>query len=212
MSKAVALTATVGLAAAFWVFTIKSMNGMDMGVATHLGPFPSFIFLWVVMMAAMMLPGAAPAALRLAYDNGSARRVLLFVISYLTVWAIFGIPVYIMYRPHGFLAAGFIVITAGIYELTPFKRSFRMCCHEKGRSGLHFGLNCIGSSIGLMLVQFALGIMSITWMTIIALLVFVQKLLPARTVVDVPVAMAMVGLGILVIVTPSVIPGLMPSM
>lgn len=212
MSRAVALTATVGLAAAFWIYTVKYMNGMDMGVATHLGPFPSLIFLWVVMMAAMMLPGAAAAALRLARDSGSARKVLLFVISYLAVWAVFGVPVYVLYRPHGFLAAGLIVIAAGAYELTPFKRSFRMCCHEKGRSGLHFGLNCIGSSIGLMLVQFSLGIMSITWMSIIALLVFVQKLLPARTVVDVPVALAIVGFGILVIITPSFIPGLMPAM
>jgi predicted metal-binding membrane protein len=37
------------------------MNGMDMGTATQLGSFGSFIAVWVVMMAAMMLPTATPA-------------------------------------------------------------------------------------------------------------------------------------------------------
>ena len=61
---AAALTATLGLAAASWVVAVRQMNGMDMGAATTLGPFAFFIALWVSMMAAMMLPGAAPAVLR----------------------------------------------------------------------------------------------------------------------------------------------------
>ncbi|TMC98271.1 MAG: DUF2182 domain-containing protein [Chloroflexi bacterium] len=58
---AAALTATLGLAAAAWGIAAWQMRGMDMGVATRLGSFASFIAVWVVMMAAMMLPGAAPA-------------------------------------------------------------------------------------------------------------------------------------------------------
>ena len=54
---AAALTATLGLAAAFWGIAVWQMHGMDMGVATRLGSFASFIAVWVVMMAAMMLPG-----------------------------------------------------------------------------------------------------------------------------------------------------------
>ena len=79
-AAAAALTATVGLAAASWVVAVRLMNGMDMGVMTPLGSFGSFLVLWVVMMAAMMLLGAAPAALRYA---GAVRRVdavLLFVL------------------------------------------------------------------------------------------------------------------------------------
>jgi hypothetical protein len=54
-----ALTATLGLAAASWVIVVRQMSGMDMGVTTQLGSFVSFLALWVSMMAAMMLPGAA---------------------------------------------------------------------------------------------------------------------------------------------------------
>ena len=38
-----------------------------------------------------------------------------------------------------------------------------------------------------MVVLVALGIMSVTWMCLIAALVLVQKLLPARASIDVPV-------------------------
>jgi hypothetical protein len=74
-----ALTATLGLAAAAWVVAARQMNGMDMGVATRLGSFASFVTLWVSMMAAMMLPGAAPAVLRRAHASGRVRAVPLFV-------------------------------------------------------------------------------------------------------------------------------------
>jgi predicted metal-binding membrane protein len=57
-----ALTLTLGIAVASWVVAVRQMSGMDMGVATRLGSFGFFVVLWVVMMAAMMLPGAAPAA------------------------------------------------------------------------------------------------------------------------------------------------------
>jgi hypothetical protein len=58
-AMAAALTATLGLASASGVISVRQMNGMDMGVATRLGSFASFAGLWVAMMAAMMLPGAA---------------------------------------------------------------------------------------------------------------------------------------------------------
>src|SRR5712691_1634229 len=58
-ATAAALTVTLGLAAASWVAAAWLMTGMDMGPATRLGSFGFFITVWVVMMAAMMLPGAA---------------------------------------------------------------------------------------------------------------------------------------------------------
>jgi predicted metal-binding membrane protein len=63
-----------------------------------------------------------------------------------------------------------------------------------------------------MLMMVALGVMSFTWMSLIAVLVLAQKLLPARAAVDVPLALAIVGLGILIVLTPSSIPGLTPVM
>jgi predicted metal-binding membrane protein len=208
---AAALTATVGLAAASWVVSVQQMNGMDMGVATQLGSFASFVALWVSMMAAMMLPGAAPAVLRRAHAHG-VRAVPLFVGSYLAVWALVGVPVYALYRPHGSSAAGALVIAAGVYEFTRLKQHFRRRCRESVRSGFEFGLRCVGSSIGLMLMLVVLGVMSVTWMSVIAVLVLAQKLLPAKAAIDVPLALAIVGLGILIVLAPSSVPGLTPPM
>ena len=84
-AMAAALAATIGLAAASWVVAAWQMQGMDMGVATRLGSFASFIAVWVVMMAAMMLPAAAPAVLRRAQASGGVHAVPLFIGSYLAV-------------------------------------------------------------------------------------------------------------------------------
>jgi predicted metal-binding membrane protein len=107
--------------------------------------------------------------------------------------------VYALYRPHGYVAAGAVAIAAGAYELTPLKRHFRRRCRESVRSGFGFGLCCAGSSIGLMAVLVALGVMSVTWMSVIAVLVLAQKLLPPTAAVDVPLALAITGLGIWII-------------
>jgi predicted metal-binding membrane protein len=53
--------------------------------------------------------------------------------------------------------------------------------------------------------------MSIAWMVIIAVLVVAQKLVPGKAALDVPLALAIVGLGVLIIIAPTSVPGLMPS-
>src|SRR6267143_4140120 len=92
-----ALAATLGLAAAAWVVTVRRMHGMDMGVATPLGSFAFFVALWAVMMAAMMLPGLAPAVLRRARTSGAVRAVVPFIASYLVVWTLGGAIIYTLY-------------------------------------------------------------------------------------------------------------------
>jgi len=211
-TPAVALTATLGLAAASWGIAVWQMHGMDMGVATRLGSFAFFIAVWVAMMAAMMLPGAAPAVLRRAQAGGGVRAVPPFIGSYLAVWALVGVAVYALYRPHGSVAAAAVAIAAGVYELTPLKRHFRRRCRDDARSGFGFGLCCVGSSIGLMLMLVALGVMSVIWMSVIAVLALGQKLLPAKAAVDVPLALAIVGLGVWIIIAPWSVPGLTPPM
>ncbi|MDQ3914730.1 MAG: DUF2182 domain-containing protein [Actinomycetota bacterium] len=211
-ATAAALAATLGLAAATWVLAVRQMNGMDMGAATKLGSFEFFIALWVSMMAAMMLPGATPAVLRRARASGRVRAVLVFVGSYLAVWTLVGVVVYALYRPHGSFAAGAVAIAAGAYELTPLKRRCRRRCRQSVHSGFQFGRYCVGSSIGLMLMLVALGVMSVIWMSVIAVLVLAQKLLPSKAAVDVPLALAIVGLGILIVLAPSSVPGLTPPM
>ncbi|MDR2983234.1 MAG: DUF2182 domain-containing protein [Nocardiopsaceae bacterium] len=209
---AIALSFTLGLAAACWVVAVRQMTGMDMGVATSLGSFAFFAAVWVPMMAAMMLPGAVPAVLRRAHISGRPAAVPVFVGSYLAVWTLVGLAVYALYRPHGAVAAGAFVIAAGVYELTPVKRHFRRLCREKAGPGWDFGLCCIGSSIGLMVVLVVLGVMSIIWMAAIAVIVVAQKLLPAKPLIDVPLALVVIGFGIWILVAPMSVPGLMPSM
>jgi predicted metal-binding membrane protein len=210
-AAAVTLTATLGLAAVAWVVSVRQMQGMDMGPATPLGSFASFIPLWAWMMAAMMLPGAAPAVLRRAQARG-VRAVPPFLASYLAIWALIGVVVYAAYRPHGYVAAGAVTIAAGLYELTPLKRHFQRRCREGARPGWEYGLCCAGLSIGLMAMLVALGVMSVAWMTVIAVVVTAQKLLPPRAALDVPLALAIAGLGSWILIAPASVPGLMPAM
>jgi predicted metal-binding membrane protein len=211
-ATAAALAATLGLAGASWVVAVRQMTGMDMGAATELGSFASFVVLWVTMMAAMMLPGAAPAVSRRARAGDHVRAVPLFVGSYLAVWSLVGVVVYALYRPHGSFATGAIAIAAGLHEFTPLKQHCRRRCRESVRSGFQFGRYCVGSSIGLMLMLVALGVMSVTWMSVVAVLILAQKLQPPKPAIDVPLAVAVIGLGILIVVAPTSVPGLTPSM
>src|SRR5262245_12192619 len=201
------LTSTLVIAAAAWVVSIQQMQGMDMGVATDLGSFRFFVAVWVSMMAAMMLPGALPALARRARTARSVLALPQFAGSYLAVWTVVGLAAYALDRPHGAVVAGALTVAAGLYELTPLKRACRGRCRENVRSGSQFGLYCIGSSIGLMLVLLALGAMSVTWMGVVAALVLAQKLLPPGALLDVPMAGSLVGLGIAVAAAPSSIPG-----
>jgi predicted metal-binding membrane protein len=68
----------------------------------------------------------------------------------------------------------------------------------------------VGSSAGLMAVMVVLGVMSVTWMSVIAVVVIAQKLLAARRTIDFTLALAIIALGALVIVVPGALPGLTP--
>jgi predicted metal-binding membrane protein len=209
--SAVALTATLGLATACWVIALRQMSGMDMGVSTRLGSFGFFLEVWVLMMAAMMLPSAAPAVVRRARSRSGLGGVALFVGTYLAAWTAVGVVVYVMYRPHGSVAAGVVVMATGLYELTPLKTRCRQRCRQSIRYG-DFALGCVGSSIGLMLALVAIGVMNAGWMAIIAVLILAQKILPSTRAIDVPVALALVVVGVVILVAPTSIPGLMPTM
>ena len=151
---------------------------------------------WVLMMTAMMLPAAVPATVRLAGDGRTVRLVPLFVASYVAVWLVVGGALYELYRPPSDRAAGLLAIAAGLYELTPLKKECRRRCREASRSGVAFGVYCVGSSIGLMALLLAVGAMSMTWMVVVALVVLAQKLVPPAPAIDVPLALAIVALGV----------------
>jgi predicted metal-binding membrane protein len=162
------------------------MTSMEMPVAS------------VPMMAAMMLPSAVPAISRRARECDGAIGASRFAGSYFGLWAIVALAMSLLYRPPGTLAAGALMTGAGLYELTPVKQECRRRCRARVRSGLRFGVYCVGSSIGLMLVLVAVDVMNIALMVAIALVVLAQKLLPPRRAVDVPVALALVSLGVAV--------------
>jgi predicted metal-binding membrane protein len=187
------------LAAAAWVAAVQQMHGMDIGAATELGSFGFYGATWLLMMTAMMLPGAAPAVGRLGTESNAV--ILRFAASYLAVWALVGVAVYTAYRPHGATMAALITVAAGAYELTPLKRACRQRCREMVRSGSSFGTYCLGSSIGWMAMLLALGPMSVTWMAIVALIVSFQKLVPPAPVLDGLLALGICGLGIALALT-----------
>jgi predicted metal-binding membrane protein len=183
------LALTLALAAACWAVAAWLMNGMDMGVTA-----------WVTMMAAMMLPGAAPAVAGYARIAGTARAALLFAGVYLAFWALAGIVAYALDRPHGALAAGVVLIAAGDYELTPVKRHFRRRCRENSGSAIEYTLCCAGSSVGLMAALVAVDVMSLFWMAVVTVIATAQKLLPAKAAIDVPLALAIVGFGLVLVI------------
>ena len=149
----------------------------------------------VVMMAAMMLPGALPAIARRAADRDGVLAAPAFAGSYLGMWTLAAVALWLLYRPPGPAIAGALIVAAGLYELTPLKRECRIRCRQHTRSGTWFGLCCVGSSAGLMLVLVAVDVMSVPLMCAVGTVVLAQKLLPPRRVVDVPLALAIVALG-----------------
>ncbi|MGB6986875.1 MAG: DUF2182 domain-containing protein [Candidatus Aquilonibacter sp.] len=157
------------------------------------------------MMMAMMLPAVAPATLRRARTN--VRAAVVFIASYLAVWALIGAAIDVFYRPPGVFVAGIITIAAGAYELTPLKRAFRVRCTEH-LSGLRFGCACAASCVGLMAMQCVLGMMDLTWMVLIAAIIVVQKVLPPMRAVDLPLGLTIVALGALIALAPNAIPAI----
>jgi predicted metal-binding membrane protein len=160
----------------------------------------------------------------------------IFALTYLAVWTVYGLAAYGIYRlvvhldtswlawdRAGPYIAGGALEAAGVYELTPLKS----VCLRHCRSPLHFilggwrdgwlgairmgsehGAYCVGCCWGLMVVLFALGVMSLTWMAVVAALILAQKLLPRGESLKRVFAVAFVAAGIWVAFAPGSVPGL----
>jgi predicted metal-binding membrane protein len=215
-----------GLVVAAWAVTVERMQGMDAGPGTDLGGLGWYLGIWVTMMAAMMLPSEAPAAV-LVGRLTRGLPTLIFLAGYLAVWTAYGLAAYGLFRlvtsfDTGWLAwdeggpyvAGGVIAAAGIYELTPLKQYCLRRCrspHPDGpafRSGVANGLFCVGSSGGLMAVLFALGVMSLVWMVVVGAVIFAEKVLPHGIRLSRVVAVALLAVGIWVAFSPSTVPGL----
>ena len=74
--------------------------------------------------------------------------------------------------------------------------------------GVEHGGCCVGCCWGLMLALFALGVMSLFWMAVVAAMIFAQKILPRGDLLTRVFAVALVALGVWVAAAPTSVPGL----
>lgn len=117
----------------------------------------------VLMMVAMMVPGAIPATARTVGHDRPAGNAVVFLAPYRAIWAMVGAVVFALYRPFAPTVSGSMVMAVGLYELTPVKQHFRRRCRVALHSGLEFAVCCVGSSIGLMLLVVTVNAKSVPW-------------------------------------------------
>ncbi|HEX7300321.1 MAG TPA: DUF2182 domain-containing protein [Solirubrobacteraceae bacterium] len=226
------------LAAVAWWSTADRMAGMDAGPGTDLGALGWFLSVWVVMMAAMMFPSAAPTVALYARMSrrGAPVAPLLFAAGYLLTWAAAGLLAYAVFAlgrsalghqlawdGAGRWVAGGVLVLAAAYELTPLKEACLSKCRSplgflvgSWRDGLAGAVNmgarhgawCVGCCWALMAGLFALGVMSVAWMAFVAALIAVEKILPRHPAVTYAVALVLLALGVLLVAAPGSVPGL----
>jgi len=159
----------------------------------------------------------------------------IFACGYLLTWAGAGVVAYALiqgarsleiswldWHEGGPYLAGGVILGAALYELTPLKSTCLRHCRRpelltwrwrRGASGalltgLEHGGLCAGSSWALMAALFALGVMNLAWMIVIAALVAIEKLLPwDRVAIGATVAF-IATLGLAVALAPDQVPGL----
>jgi predicted metal-binding membrane protein len=165
---AVVLAAVVALILLAWLATIAgagtgmdpfAMSGWSIGVAQPPAPgtswAPSYwlivLFMWAVMMVAMMLPSASPMVLlyarvvRKAEGKDGAPRprtaIAAFASAYLTIWILFSLLAVLlqwglertgvmsaMMSLSPPLLAGALLIAAGLYQFAPLKAACLTHC------------------------------------------------------------------------------------
>jgi predicted metal-binding membrane protein len=194
----------------------------------------ALIVMWGVMMIAMMTPAAAPMILtfsavhrRRRAGGGPAVPTAIFVLGYLVVWMIYSVlaalaqaglhaaallsPAMTATSP---LAAGGLLVAAGVFQWTPLKRaclaacrsplSFLMTGWREGRGGalvmgVRHGLYCLGCCWALMALLFVAGVMNLLWVAAIAVAVLVEKVVPRGDLVGRLAGVVLVTAGVLLV-------------
>jgi len=225
------------LAAVGWWWVVGEMRGMDDGSWTGLGSIGWFLAVWVVMMAAMMFPSISPTVALYARISRQRSPLLplAFVTGYILTWASAGAVAFALratvdatagdvlaWHRDGRWVAGVTLVVAAGYQLTPLKDA----CLGRCRSPLGFilgswrdgpsgalrmgaknGAWCVGCCWALMLALFALGIMSVLWMAVVAGFIAVEKTLPWRRTATQGTAAILLVLGLFVLIAPGALPG-----
>jgi predicted metal-binding membrane protein len=227
----------VALAALAWWSTVRTMAGMGASPGVALGALGWFVGVWVVMMAAMMLPAVSPTVALYARMTRKRNpdRPIAFTAGYLVVWGAAGVGAYGLYElgqsalgaqlawhAGGRWFAGGVLALAALYELTPLKN----VCLSKCRSPFGFLLGawregvrgafamgsrhaawCLGCCWALMAALFALGVMSILWMAVVAGLITIEKVLPWRRVAVWSTTLLLLTLAVGLLAAPGSVPG-----
>jgi predicted metal-binding membrane protein len=189
------------------------------------------------MMLPSLVPMALSCARAGRNSGGSSPTAAscVFACGYLLTWVGAGVLAYALIYCVGSLdlswfawdeggpyVAGGVILGAALYELTPAKSTCLRHCRtpallarrwRPGRSGallmgLEHGGFCVGSTWALMAVLFALGVMNVAWMIVVAALVAIEKLLPWNRVAIGATAVFIAALGLAVALAPDQVPGL----
>ena len=191
------------------------MTGASAWMMTATWDVPHLLLLWAmwtVMMAGMMLPSASPMLLlygvvaRRSAQPAAARHVYALASGYLMVWIAFSLGATVLQRLLARLllvspmmeatsvaAGAALLCLAGVYQLTPIKRTcLRTCRSPLGflmsrwrtgssgafRMGLEHGAFCVGCCWALMLLLFVGGVMNVTVIAALTALVAFERLAP----------------------------------
>lgn len=220
----VALLAAVALVA--WADVVFGVA--DVGSA---GETIAFLVGWLTMMAAMMLPSAAPFVLllgRTAPRGQSAWTMVGAACGYLGLWTLAGVAALAaqsaMQAPAAVVAG--VLMGAGAYQLSPLKQRCLTRCRsplgfviERWRSGRWaplrlgwaHGVFCLGCCWALMAVLVAAGAMGVAWVAVIALIVTVEKIAAHGRAIGRLVGVALIGLGVATALQPTVLDALRPT-
>jgi predicted metal-binding membrane protein len=214
------------------------MRDMHGGPWAELGTLSWFLGVWVVMMAAMMFPSVAPtvALYSKLKQTRAMGAPLLFTAGYLLVWSAVGLLAYALaglggqlfgdvlaWENAGRWVAGATLLVAAAYELTPLKDvclgkcrtplGFLLGSWKEGlsgaiRMGARHGTWCVGCCWALMASLFALGVMSVVWMAVVAGLIAFEKLIPSRRAATYGTAALLLVLGAVMLAAPDAVPAL----
>lgn len=189
------------------------------------------------MMLPSLVPMALTYA-RASRDTGAPHptvSTIAFACGYLLTWVGAGVlayaaiqavrsldPSWLAWDDGGPYVAGGVILAAALYELTPVKSACLRHCRDPelltrrwrpGLSGallmgLEHGGFCVGSSWALMAALFAIGVMNVAWMVVVATLVALEKLLPRAEVAIGTTVVFFAALALAVALAPGQVPGL----
>ena len=219
--RAAVLSALAGVTALAWVYLLRMSATMDPSAPMEMMQvrpwepvdFGLVFLMWTIMMVGMMVPTAAPMTLtyaavarKAARDQTPVPPTMVFAAGYVVLWTLFSVlatlaqwgldqaavlsPMLVTTSPA--LGAGLLIV-AGTYQLTPFKRACLDHCgspahflsaHWKQgiggafRMGMEHGAFCVGCCWALMGLLFLGGVMNLLWVAAIAFFVLLEKVMP----------------------------------